>query len=67
MDHLIMAPALYSYSQAELFALLGEISRWLAGTAPGTHERRNAIASYENVQRELNRRRARHLQPAASP
>ena len=67
MDHLIMAPALRSCSQAQLFALLSEINRWLATTAPGTPARRNAIASYENVQRELNRRRARHLQPVASP
>ena len=33
----------------------------------GTRERRNALASYENVVQEVNRRLARHLQPVASP
>lgn len=67
MDRLILAPELRSYSEAQLFALLGAIDRWIAVTAPGTPERRNALASHENVQREINRRRTRHLQPVASP
>lgn len=67
MDRLIMAQELKTHSIAELFTLLASISRQLACTEPGTYQRRNALASYENVQREVIRRLARHLQPVASP
>ena len=67
MDRLIMAQELKTHSIAELFTLLASINQQLACTEPGTHQRRNAIASYENVQREVIRRLARHLQPVASP
>lgn len=66
MNRMIMAQQLYSHSETQLFALLDAIDLWLATTEPGTSERRNAIASHENVQREINRRRTRHLQPVAS-
>jgi len=67
MDRLIMAQELKTHSITELFTLLASINRQLACTQPGTYQRRNAIASYENVQREVIRRLARHLQPVASP
>lgn len=67
MSRLILAQELKTHSIAELFTLLAAVNRQLACTAPGTHERRNAIASHENVQREINRRLTRHLQPVASP
>lgn len=66
MSRLIMAQELKTHSIAELFTLLASIDRQLACTEPGSNERSNAIASHENVQRELNRRLSRHLQPVAS-
>ena len=67
MSRLILAQELKTHSIAELFSLLATIDNDLATSDPGTPERRNAIASFENVQREINRRRARHLRPVPSP
>ncbi len=65
MDRLIMAQELKHTSIAELFTLLAAIDRSLTRTEPGSHQRSTALASRENVQRELNRRLSRHLQPVA--
>ena len=67
MSRLIMAQELKTHSIAELFSLLAAIKNDFAASNPGTPERRNAIASFENVQREINHRRSRHLQPVPSP
>lgn len=67
MSRLIMAQDLKTHSIAALFSLLAAIDKDIAVSDPGTPARRNAIASHENVQREINRRRARHLQPVPSP
>ncbi len=67
MDRLIMAQELHKLSETELMALLAEINRHIASSNPGTPERRNALASYENVQRTLNMRRIRRFTPTVSP
>ncbi|MFD0986231.1 hypothetical protein [Methyloligella solikamskensis] len=67
MSRLILAQELKTHSIAELFSLLAAIDQELACSKAGSHQRSNAIASHENVQRELNRRLSRHLQPVASP
>ena len=43
-------------SKTELHALLREIFNELARSNPDTHQRRNALASIENIQREINSR-----------
>ncbi len=43
-------------SKTELHALLMEVFNELARSNPDTHQRRNALASIENIQREINSR-----------
>ena len=43
-------------SKTELYALLREGFNELARSKPGTHHRRNALASLENIQCEINSR-----------
>ncbi|MCB1936229.1 MAG: hypothetical protein KDF59_09845 [Nitrosomonas sp.] len=40
-------------SETELYALLREVFNELARSEPDSHERRNALASIENIQNEL--------------
>ncbi len=50
-------------SDNELCALFQKVSQDLTKSEPGTYQRRNALASIENISRELNRRRAYRLKP----
>jgi hypothetical protein len=43
-------------SESELYALLREVFNELARSEPDSHERRNALASLENIQREIGLR-----------
>ena len=43
-------------SESELFALLREVFNELARSEPDSYERRNALASLENIQREIGSR-----------
>ncbi|MBT3011746.1 MAG: hypothetical protein KME41_08485 [Candidatus Thiodiazotropha sp. (ex Lucina pensylvanica)] len=43
-------------SENELHALLREAFNALAASEPDSHQRRNALASIENIQNELNSR-----------
>ena len=56
---LISAHELQNHSANELSALFGHVSRGLVGTKRDTPERRNALASLENIARE---RRARMME-----
>lgn len=42
--------------ETELYALLREVFNELARSEPDSHERRNALASIENIQREISSR-----------
>ncbi|MCF6198535.1 MAG: hypothetical protein L3J67_03910 [Hyphomicrobiaceae bacterium] len=67
MDRLIVTQELNSLSETQLMALLVKIDRQIACSHPDTPERRNALASYENVQRALNMRRIKRFTPTVSP
>lgn len=41
-------------NENELYGLLRDAFNELAKSAPGSHQRRNALASIENIQREIN-------------
>lgn len=43
-------------TEAELYALLREVFNELAKSAVNSHERRNALASIESIQREITSR-----------
>jgi hypothetical protein len=43
-------------TETELYALLREAFNELAKSDPDTHQRRNALASIENIQREIGSR-----------
>ncbi len=47
---------LASKSEAELYVLLREVFNELARSEPSSHQRRNALASIENIQNEINSR-----------
>jgi len=67
MDRLIMTQELHSLNETELRALLQEVSQQITRSNTGSHERRNALASYENIMRTLNMRRAKQFKPTMSP
>ncbi len=46
-------------SENELYALLRAVFNELARSEPDSHERRNALASIENIQREIGSRTCR--------
>ena len=50
-------------SDNELCALFQKVSQDLTKSKPGSHQRRNALASLENISRVLNARRAYRLKP----
>ena len=43
-------------SESELYALLRKVFNELARSEPDSHERRNTLASLENIQREIGSR-----------
>ena len=43
-------------SESELYALLREVFNELSRSEPDSHERRNALASLENIQKEIGSR-----------
>lgn len=43
-------------NESELYALLREAFNELAKSEPGTYQRRNALASIENIQNEISSR-----------
>jgi len=43
-------------SESELYALLRKVFNELVRSEPDSHERRNALASIENIQNEINSR-----------
>jgi len=53
---LISAYELHRRSANELSDLFGKVSKGLAGTRRGTPERRNALASLENIGRALRQK-----------
>ncbi len=67
MSRLILGQELKHLREGELLALFNAVSFELNRSKPDTPKRRNAIASLENIQRELNHRRAQAWRGAASP
>ena len=63
MTKLITNHELGRLSLTELQGLYRRIFNQLAQSQPGSPERRNALASLENIQRELNRRYACQWNP----
>lgn len=53
MRKVITRSELHTRSEQELLALFRKVSHELAGTKPGSAERRNTLASLENIQRAL--------------
>ena len=58
MSRIVTAAELQYRSPSELHALYRKAQQELAASAPGSAERRNALATIENVTRALNRRQA---------
>ena len=58
MTHFITNHELARLSLHELQGLYRKVFNDLVQSQPGTPERRNALASLDNIQRELNRRYA---------
>ena len=56
MCRIITLSELHHLSDGQLRALFHEVSRKLHSTAPGTNERRAALASLENIQRVMAQR-----------
>jgi len=63
MRKIITPSELHHHSESELSALFRKVSQELTGTEPGSAERRNALASLENIQRARASRRARPMKP----
>ncbi|MCP4211443.1 MAG: hypothetical protein GY764_08185 [Halieaceae bacterium] len=67
MSRLILGQELKHLREGELLALFNAVSLELHRSNPETPERRNAFASLENIQRELNHRRAKAWAGAVAP
>lgn len=67
MSYLITRFELAALGDAELHALLREVFNDLAGSDRNTPERRTCLASLENLQNEINERRARRCRFPAGP
>ncbi|PIR00605.1 MAG: hypothetical protein COV66_05470 [Nitrospinae bacterium CG11_big_fil_rev_8_21_14_0_20_45_15] len=65
MTKLITNRELAGLTLRELQGLFRRIFNELAQSDPGTPQRRNSLASLENIQREINRRYARQWNPGA--
>ncbi|MFQ5715863.1 MAG: hypothetical protein ACE5GQ_02050 [Nitrospinales bacterium] len=63
MIKLITRHELAKLNLAQLHQLYQILQKALAQTSPGTPERRNCLASLENIQREMNQRRTRQWKP----
>ncbi len=63
MCRLITAFELQTRSTDELSALFRKVPQQLARSEPGTAERRNAVASLENINRALTARYAKRFMP----
>ena len=63
MQKIITPSELGHRSESELSALFRQVSQELAGTKPGSAERRNALASLENIQRAQATRRTQRPSP----
>ncbi len=67
MSHLITRFELAALGDAELYTLLRKVFNDLARSDRGTPERRTCLAALENLQREINERRARCCRFPAGP
>lgn len=67
MSRLITGQELKHLKEGELLALFNAVSLELNRSKPDTPKRRNALASLENIQREINHRRSQAWRNAASP
>jgi hypothetical protein len=63
MRKIITPSELGHQSESGLSALFRQVAQELAGTKPGSSERRNALASLENIQRAMNTRRTQRPKP----
>jgi len=63
MSSLITAWELQNRTEKELCALFRKVSQEAAQSEPGSPERRNAIASLENINRALNTLRTQYPKP----
>lgn len=67
MSRLITRFELAALGDAELHALYRDLFNALARSNRETPERRNALASLENLESEITARRYRRRQPSAGP
>lgn len=67
MSYLITRFELAALGDAELYALYREVFNALARSDRDTPARRNCLASLENLQNEINERRARRCRFSADP
>lgn len=58
MNRIVTPHELRARTKGELSALFRQLSQELASTKPGSYERRNALASLENIQRAQVQRRS---------
>lgn len=63
MRKVITPSELNHHSENALSALFRQVSQELTGTKPGSAERRNALATLENIQRVQAKRRALRPKP----
>ena len=63
MKKIITTLELQKHSDSELSILFREVSQDLAQSEPDSPERRNALASMENINRAMHKRRGQHLKP----
>jgi len=64
MSRIITTSELENRNKQELSALFRKVSQETAKSEPGSPERRNALASLENINRELNAPRIRLPKPS---
>ncbi len=63
MRTIITPSELHHRNECELSGLFRKVSQDLAGTELGSSERRNTLASLENIQRALASRRSQKFKP----
>ncbi len=59
MNRIVSPQELTRYNKRALSALFHQVSQELAGTAPGSEDRRRALTSLENIRRALAGRQNR--------
>ena len=67
MCRIITASELQNKTDIELSALFRKVSQQVTKSEPGTPERRNALASLENIQRVINTRYISHYSYKPKP